>query len=90
MTQRRRLTCTIEPMTLGNMRSFGIRSLAVTCFGCNHSTTINVDGYPDSMPVPDFGTRVMCTRCGTDDADVRPNWREKPERNCSTGTQWRN
>jgi hypothetical protein len=38
----------IEPMTLGNMRENGVRSLA-----------------------------VVCTKCGTIGADVRPNWRER-------------
>jgi hypothetical protein len=63
-------------MDLANMRANGVRSLAVTCFNCNHQAIINVDGYPDRMPVPDFGGRLMCTRCGTVGADVRPNWRE--------------
>jgi hypothetical protein len=33
----------IEPMTLGNMRANGVRSLAVSCHKCHHETVINAD-----------------------------------------------
>jgi hypothetical protein len=72
------------------MRASGVRSLAVTCFNCHHQAVINVDGYPGHMLVPDFGSRIVCTRCGMAGADVRPNWKEKAERPSLTGTRWRN
>jgi hypothetical protein len=28
------------------------------------------------VPVPAFGPRMVCTRCGIIGADARPNWRE--------------
>jgi hypothetical protein len=31
----------------------------------------------------------MVCRCGIVGADVRPNWREQPQRESITGTQWR-
>ena len=67
-----------EPMTLGNMRRNGIRSLFVYCHICHHSRDLNVDGYSDELPVPAFGPRMVCTACGMIGADARPNWRENP------------
>jgi hypothetical protein len=31
-------------MTLGNMRSLGVRSLFATCLACGSKTEVNVDG----------------------------------------------
>jgi hypothetical protein len=33
--------------------------------------------WPDHVPVPTFGPRMVCTSCGIIGADVRPNWRER-------------
>ena len=68
-----------EPMTLGNMRANGVRSLAIHCGGrfCWHSAVLNADGYRDDLPVPAFGPRMVCTVCGAIGADARPNWNEK-------------
>jgi len=42
------------------------------------------------VPVPTFGPRVVCTRCGTIGADARPNWREQPARLSGAGSApWR-
>jgi Transposase DDE domain group 1 len=44
----------------------------------------------DDMPVPAFGPRMVCTRCGIIGADARPNWREQPARLSGAGTaSWR-
>ena len=47
------------------------------------------DPWPDNVPVPLFGPRMVCTRCGIIGADVRPNWREQPQRESLTEVQWR-
>jgi hypothetical protein len=65
----------ITPMTLGNMRANGVRSLLVYCMACPRTVAINVDGYPETVPVPSFGPRMVCTGCGMVGADARPNWR---------------
>ncbi len=46
-----------SPMTLGNMRENGVRSLLVTCSNvtCRHETIVNVDAYGDELFVPSFG-----------------------------------
>jgi hypothetical protein len=67
----------IEPMTLSNMRENGVRSLAVQCHQCRHETIVNVDHWPGDMQIPLFGPRMVCTKCGTIGADLRPNWRER-------------
>ena len=60
------------PMTLGNMRQNGVRSLDVSCSECHHSAVLNVDQYGDDVRVPSFGPRLVCTYCGTIGCDVRP------------------
>jgi len=75
-------------MDLANMRSLGIRSLAVTCELCHHAAVVDAARWPGHVPVPTFGPRMVCTRCSIVGADVRPNWREQPARPSLTGAQW--
>ena len=67
-----------SPMTLGNMRANGVRTLAAWCSGrdCHHSGVVDVERYGDDVPVPWFGPRMRCERCGHLGADARPNWSE--------------
>jgi hypothetical protein len=67
-------------MTLGNMRANGVRTLDVCCWQCHHRAILSADPWPDHMPVPSFGPRMVCTRCGIIGADARPNWQEQPAR----------
>jgi DDE superfamily endonuclease len=53
-----------EPMTLGNMRQFGVRSLDVSCWLCHHQAVLSADRWPDHIAVPTFGPRMVCTSCG--------------------------
>jgi hypothetical protein len=86
----RRFNEPIEPMTLGNMRANGVRSLDVSCWRCHHRAIFSADPWPDDVPVPTFGPRMVCTRCGIIGADARPNWQEQPPRETLTGgVQWR-
>jgi hypothetical protein len=61
-------------MTVGNMRELGVRGLMVSCLNpqCLHQERIDVRGYSDDVPVPYFGPRMVCTKCGMIGADVRP------------------
>jgi hypothetical protein len=34
---------------------------------------LNVDDYADDVPMPSFGPRMVCPRCGIIGADARPN-----------------
>ena len=70
------------------MRANGVRSLSIRCELCQHEAVINVDAYPETVPVPAFGPRTVCTSCGIIGADVRPNWRERPSTESLTGRQW--
>jgi hypothetical protein len=74
-----------RPVTFGSMRRLGVRSLAVT-YRCHHETIINADRWSGQMRV---GPRMVCSKCGTVGADVRPNWREQPARESLSGAQWR-
>jgi hypothetical protein len=62
-----------DPMTLGNMRANGVRSLDVSYWQCHHRAILSADPWPDHVPVPSFGPRMVCTRCGIIGADARPN-----------------
>jgi hypothetical protein len=86
---RSRFNGPIEPMDLANMRANGVRSLDVSCRQCHHRAILSADPWPDFVPVPSFGPRMVCTRCGIIGADARPNWQEQPARETLTGVQWR-
>jgi hypothetical protein len=75
-------------MTLANMRAQGVHSLSVTCELCHHEATMNVDAFDDAIPVPAFGPRMVCTRCGIVGAFARPNWQERQAQDSLTGRQW--
>ena len=52
-----------EPMTLGNMRTSGVRSLWVRCCAlhCNHDAVMDVSAYANDLTVPSFGPKMVCT-----------------------------
>jgi hypothetical protein len=77
------------PMTLRNMRDNGVRSLSISCHLCRHSAVLNVDSFAETVAVPSFGPRMVCTSCGIIGAEVRPAWQERPARESITGMQWR-
>jgi hypothetical protein len=61
----------IEPMTLGNMRANCVRSLDVTCWQCHHRAILSADPWPDDVPVPSFGPRMVCARAAASPAPTR-------------------
>lgn len=67
-------------MTLGNMRSLGVRSLAIYCTRCHHQAVLPVEGFGDHVEVPSFGPKIVCTRCGSIGAEAWQNWREHQAR----------
>jgi hypothetical protein len=67
----------IEAMDLANMRENGVRSLLVMCHACRHKVIVNVDMYPGEFLVRDFGSRMVCSKCGIVGADIRPNSKER-------------
>jgi len=42
-------------MTLGNMRQNGVRGLFVPCSTCGYHAEVNVDAWPDDVPVRSLG-----------------------------------
>jgi hypothetical protein len=43
------------------MRANGVPSLDVSCWNCHHRAIMSADLWPDQVPVPTFGTRMVCT-----------------------------
>src|SRR5262249_36217519 len=41
----------VEPMTLGNMWANGVRRIAVYCNQCHHQAVLDVETWPDHVPV---------------------------------------
>jgi hypothetical protein len=41
---------------------------------CYNHSILDVSGYGDDMPLPSFGPRLRCERCGHLGVDARPNW----------------
>jgi hypothetical protein len=56
----------------------GVRSLAVRCEVSQHEAVIYADAYDESITIPSFGPRMICTSCGIVGADTRPNWQVRP------------
>ncbi len=52
-------------MTLGNMRSLGVRSIIAHCSPCSHSASVNCDRFPDDFPAPDVDRYLRCFVCGS-------------------------
>jgi hypothetical protein len=80
------------PVTMGHIRSHGIRRLLIYCtqgLYCHHSAVVDADRWPDDSALLDLCRRAVCTECGVIGADVRPNWNERPPPGSLTGTQWR-
>jgi hypothetical protein len=80
------------PVTLGHIRSHGVRRLLIYCSSglyCHHSGTVEVDRWPDETAVRKLCPKAVCTKCGMIDADVRTNWSERPPAESLTGAQWR-
>ena len=63
-----------KKITLGEMRSSGVRDVLVYCrdHRCSHSTTISADGWADDVRLSDIEPNFTCTRCGKRGAEVRP------------------
>jgi hypothetical protein len=76
------------PMTLGNMRANGVRSLIVTCLACRHSADLVADALADELHVPEVGRRIeICPGLAHDGADGE-GLRQKGTRNgCGRATR---
>ena len=61
----------IKSTTLGGTRQSVRATLAVSCPKCQHEAFINLDQWPDDMPVTLFGSIMECSKCGSMGADVR-------------------
>jgi hypothetical protein len=65
-----------QKITLGEMRSSGVRGLLIFCadYRCSHSIAINADRWPDDVRLSDLEARFACKACGKRGADVRPRF----------------
>jgi len=71
-----------QKITLGEMRSSGVRGLLINCsdYHCSHSVAISAEQWPDQVRLSDLEPRFVCQACGLKGADVRPDfhWDKKP------------
>jgi len=52
-------------------RANGVLSLDVPCWNYHHRAIMSAGPWPDDVPVPTFGPRMVCTRCRIIGADAR-------------------
>jgi hypothetical protein len=66
----------LQKITLGEMRSSGVRGLLIYCadYRCSHSIAIRADRWQDDVRLSDLEARFACKACGKRGADVRPNF----------------
>lgn len=62
-------------MDLENMRSLGIRSIALSCC-CGRNVEVNVDRFPGHYEVPTMKRFFRCAECGQRPNESRPNTRD--------------
>jgi hypothetical protein len=63
-----------KEITLGSMRSQGVRGLLVRCSSCAHSVAISADQWPDDLRLSNLEPHFFCQACGQRGADVRPDF----------------
>jgi hypothetical protein len=65
-----------EKITLGEMRTSGVRGLLVYCadYKCAHAVRISGDRWPDHVRLSDLEPLFVCQACGRRGADIRPDW----------------
>jgi hypothetical protein len=63
-----------KEVTLGSMRSQGVRGLLVRCSTCAHSVPISADQWPDDMRLSDLEPHFVCKVCGHRGADAAPDF----------------
>jgi hypothetical protein len=63
-----------EKITLGEMRSSGVRGVLVYCsdYKCSHWTKLSADRWPDRVRLSDLESQFVCEACGKRGADVTP------------------
>ena len=74
-----------QKITLGEMRSAGVRSLLVYCadYRCGHAVRISGDRWPDHIRLSDLGPNFVCQACGRRGADIRPDFDWDSQRRAS-------
>jgi hypothetical protein len=65
-----------QKITLGEMRSSGVRDLLVYCadYKCSHGIRMSADRWPDHIRLSDLEPLFVCQACGRRGADIRPDW----------------
>ena len=65
-----------QKITLGEMRTSGVRGVLIYCsdYRCSHSTKTNANGWADDARLSDLEDRFVCKRYGRRGADVRPDF----------------
>jgi hypothetical protein len=63
-----------QKITIGEMRSSGVRGVLVYCsdYRCSHSIAISADRWPDHIRLSGLEPKFACQACGHRGADVRP------------------
>ena len=79
-----------QKITIGEMRSSGVRGLLIYCsdYHCSHSTAISGDRWPGHIRLSDLEPLFVCQACGRRGADIRPDWDWELSRRRASGLSW--
>jgi hypothetical protein len=61
-------------ITIGDMRSAGVRSVIVHCRECGYVETVNANEWPSDARLSDLQSSYACSACGRRGADIRPDF----------------
>jgi hypothetical protein len=70
-------------ITVGEMRSSGVRDLLIYCadYKCSHAIRMSADRWPEHVRLSDLEPLFVCQACGRRGADIRPDfdWGTQPK-----------
>jgi hypothetical protein len=71
-----------QKITLGAMRSSGIRGILIYCsdYKCSHWIACSADAWADDVRLSDLEGEFLCSVCGKAGADIRPNFDSMADR----------
>lgn len=83
--------------TVGYLRDHGVTQLVVYCVSppgadgqqCHHRGSVSLEGFWAEVELASIQGRLRCSKCGSKEIDVRPDWATRPARESLTGVDLR-
>jgi hypothetical protein len=65
------------PLTLADMRAYGVHSVTYDCLCKPPIDEMNIDHLPGHITVPDVRKYIRCSGCGKHPLRTMPLWKER-------------